>query len=164
MARSHPASRLCAIPGNVPTVCRQQLSDQFAQRRSVHQAPRRRQRILAAAEQPAAPPHRAGREIAQIHPEHIVDPDAGPDLCEALDLHGERFLVRRQIGRVDPARRDASQDAWHHIGKLARQQAQEADLIRGAGAAAAQHERQVRVRRESVHILLQKVGRESLHG
>jgi hypothetical protein len=146
IARSHPASRLLANPRHLATVCRQQLSDQFAQGRGVHEAPRRRQRILAAAQQPASPPRRAGREIAQLHPEHIVDPEAGPHVREPLDFHSERFLRRRQIRRVDPASRDASEDAWHDVGKLARQQAQEADLIRGPGAAAAEHQRQVRMR------------------
>ena len=133
IARSHPAEAL-RDSRHVPTVCSQQLSDQFAAARCPPgSAPG--QRIFAPPS--SRPPHRiAGREIAQLHPEHIVDPDAGPDLCKTLDLHGERFLVRHEMRGVDPARRDASQDSRHHIGKLTRQQAQEADLIRGAGAAA----------------------------
>ena len=69
--------------------------------------------------------------------------DPGPDLGEIFDFLGKRFLMRSQIRRVDPARRDPGQDARTDFRKLARQDAERPDLIRGARAAAGEDERQV---------------------
>ena len=79
IARSHPASRLCAIPGTCPPSA---VNSFPTSSRSGAVSTRLRAGVSGylPPEQPAAPPQRAGREIAQFHPEHIVDPDAGPDL------------------------------------------------------------------------------------
>src|SRR5690242_21173583 len=97
----------------------------------------------SAPEQAAAPADRARCQIAQIDPEHILDPNAGPRLGEALDFGGKRLLTCREVRRVDSASRDTSEDPRHDVRELACEQSKKADLIRGSGTAAAQHKRKV---------------------
>jgi amidase len=79
--------------------------------------------------------------------------DSGPDAGEVFDLLDERFLMRSQIRRVDPARRNPGQDAWANLWKLARQDAKSPDLISSARAAAGEDEGQVGVIGRNTYIL-----------
>lgn len=110
---------------------------------------------LPRGQQAPAPSDGARRQIAQIDPKHIVDVDPGPDACEVFDFLNERFLMRSQIRRVDPARRNPGQDAWANLWKLARQDAESPDLIGSARAAAGEDEGQVGVVGRNTYILAQ---------
>ena len=81
--------------------------------------------------------------------------DSGPDAGEVFDFFTERFLMRSQIRRVDPAGRNPGQDAGANLWKLARQDAESADLIRSARAAAGEDEGQVGVVGRNTNILAQ---------
>ncbi len=117
--------------------------EQHAERSRVDQAFRRRQRRRAGRHQASAPAERTRRQIAQVDTEYFVHVDAGPEACEPFDFLAERLLPRCQVRRVDPAGRHARQDARDDVRKAARKDPEKADLIRGARAAAAEHESQV---------------------
>jgi hypothetical protein len=116
---------------------------QSPERRRVDEASGRGHRIRAARQQSAAPSHAARRQIPQIDPEHVVNADAGPDLGKILDLLGERLRPRGQVGGIDPAGGDTGEDSGKDFRKLAREDAEKANLIGRPGASAAQHQREV---------------------
>ena len=105
-----------------------------------------------AAESPAPPeisrpPQRTSRlrQIADVDPEHVVDVEARPDGREVLDTFRKRLLPRGQIRGVDASGRHTGEDSRHDVGKLSREDAQEADLVGTARAPAAQDKGQVSI-------------------
>ena len=87
----------------------------------VDHALRRRQRRLAARQQPAAPAQRAPHQVAQVDAEHLVDAEVAPHLGQLVELLDERLLPRGEERRVDAAGRDAGQDVGDRCRKLPRE-------------------------------------------
>ena len=138
--RAQPAVAQALVDAGQRPIGRMQLAlEHFAQRLGVDHALGRRQRRLAAGDQPAAPSQRAPRQVVSVDAEHVVDAEVAPHLGQLVDLLLIRLLPRGEERGVDAAGRDAGQDVGHRFRKFAGENPQHADLVRRPRSTTTKH-------------------------
>ncbi len=119
------------------------MLEEPAQRLGVDEALLFRREARAAGGEPQPPAADLAGERERVGAQERVELHLEPDLCEPIGGGGEAPLVRGEEGGVDRSGRDAGENRHAKVWTPCGQEAQDADLVGGAGAAAGEDQREI---------------------